>query len=229
MDHHTQKFIQQLRSVALSDKERESLRSTLIDTIRENKVARPVPSPWAWFLHAQHVQVAFLLLVIVISYGSTVTLSAENSLPGETLYPVKTFVAEPLARLITANTPSAQATFETKLLNERLKEAEALDTQSKLGATLRQTVREGIRAQSIKAETRVSDAAEESRAAAVASTSPSQILTEEGPLQGSRGGSEEADTHTSERVLQGVLNEHKRILEKLDLVNGSGGAERKGE
>lgn len=191
MDPTTQKFIEQLRSVTLLDGEREVLRSALISKIRVGGARQAAPSLWLWLLSARRTQATLLSLVIVLGYGSAVSLAAENSLPGDTLYPIKTLVTEPVARLITANTPAKRADFETGLLNERLREAEALDKEMKLDAPLQQTVREEIRKQSIKAETVVRDVPEE-------------------------------DSH----ALKGVLEEHKHILEELNLTgkddNGKG-------
>jgi hypothetical protein len=229
MDPITQKFIRQLRSITLSDEERASLRAALIDKMSGSSEAQPIPSPWTQFFYARSVQVAFLSFVIVVGYGSAVTLAAENALPGDPLYPVKTRITEPIARLVTPKTLTAQAGFETGLLNERLKEAEALDSEKKLDAPLQQTVREGIRVQSVKAKTVVRDVVEEDShtdvpdltepARGIGTSSVETAIRED---QSTAVRSDQEREHEAERALKGVLEKHKRILEKLDLENGKG-------
>ena len=181
-----QKFIQQLRSITLSDTERARLRAALVAHMHENEA-----SPWMWLFHAKRVQVFALSLVIVVGYGSSITLAAEGALPGDILYPIKTRVSEPVVRLITATSPAA---FETNLLEKRLEEAETLDTGEKLRPELKEAVREIVHKQSIKAE--------------------ESVLEEDTQREDINSGEERGN---SERALEGVREKHKDILEKLEL------------
>lgn len=158
MELPPKKFIEQLRSVTLSDTKRSALRSSLIARMREYGARQAIPSPWSSFFFAKHIQVASLSLIIVVSYGSSVTFAAEGSLPGDILYPIKTHVNEPIVRVITVTSPASEAAFETKLLEKRLEEAETLDARESLNPELKQSVREGIHDQSIKAKEKINDA-----------------------------------------------------------------------
>ncbi len=169
MELPPKKFIEQLRSIALSHTERSTLRSALIAHMSEHGARQAAPSPWSSFYFAKRIQVVSLSLVIVISYGSSVTFAAEGSLPGDMLYPVKTYVNEPIVRVVTVTSPASEAAFETKLLEKRLEEAETLDAEESFNPELKLSVREGIHEQSIKAKEKINDA-ENSSGANVSST-----------------------------------------------------------
>lgn len=215
-----------LRSVRLSSAEREALRSLLLAKMREARVLREaIPSPWPPFFHAKRFQAALLLGVIIVSYGSSAALAAEGALPGDVLYPVKTRVVEPLARLVAARTPTAKADFEATLLDRRLREAEALlDDEETLDAPLREAVRERIRAQSARAEETERRAGGElppsvlrsaTSTTVTATSSPARLEDDRRPERDSD--KRERDKRRTERAVRDVLKEHKRILEKLEI------------
>ena len=222
-----QKLINHLRSITLSDAERAASRAALIAHMRESGTRRAVPSLWSGLLYTKHVQVAFLSFLIVIGYGSSMTLAAEGALPGDILYPIKTRVNEPVARLITATSPAAEATFETKLLEKRLEEVETLDTREKLDPELKRVVREVIREQSIKARTKIKDA-EDALVVQTLSVATSTVeVNTSTPETPRESVSEKKNRHENvsddkrkgekEHALKAVLKKHERILEKLDL------------
>ncbi len=226
------KFTEQLRAITLSDAERVALRSSLLIKMRENVAQRPMLSPWSQFFFSKRSQAAFLSIVIVIGYGGSVSLAAEGALPGDILYPVKTRVTEPVARLITATSPAAEAKFETRLLEKRLEEAESLETDKKLDSMLKQEVRKVIREQSIKAKKKIKDVEDDDVAsvalsvatstATVATSSP-EILSKKTSEENKRRESSRDDKkeirNKNERALKTVLQKHERILEKLDLTD----------
>jgi hypothetical protein len=79
--------------------------------------------------------IGVLLGSLVLSGG--VSAFAQESLPGELLYPVKTNVIEKI-KTITAVTPQAKASVEAVLAATRLEEIETLAREGKLNATLEQ-------------------------------------------------------------------------------------------
>lgn len=224
------KFTKQLRAITLSDTERAALRASLLAKMRENVAQRPVLSPWSQFFFSKHTQAAFLSIIIVIGYGGSVSLAAEGALPGDILYPVKTRVTEPVARLITATSPAAEAKFETRLLEKRLEEAESLESDKKLDSTLKQEVRKVIREQGIKAKKKIKNVEDDDVApmalsvatstVAVATSSP-EILSKKTLEENNRRGSSRDDKkdikNKNERALKTVLQKHERILQKLEL------------
>lgn len=227
------KFTEQLRAITLSNSERVALRASLLINMRENVVQRPVLSPWSQLFFSKHAQAAFLSIVIVICYGGSVSLAAEGALPGDILYPVKTRVTEPVARLITANSPAAEATFETRLLEKRLEEAESLETGEKLDSKLKQEVREVIHEQRKKAKSKIKNiedvgavsvsAVATSTVTVVFATSSPEIFPKETSEENKHRGSSRDDKkdirNKNEHALKTVLQKHERILEKLNLAD----------
>lgn len=206
----------------LSGAEREALRAELIAKMRSDNARRPILSPWSGLFATRRFQAALLIAVIIIGYGSSAALAAEGSLPGDILYPVKTRVVEPLARLVAAQTPAAKADFEAALLDRRLREAETLDDEETLDAPLRETVRENVRAQSVKAEATARRADGElpssilrSATSTITAATGSPVRFEE-TMRLERLGERDRGEKRAERAAR-VLKEHKRILEKLEL------------
>lgn len=225
------KFTKQLRAITLSDTERAVLRASLLANMRENVAQRPAVSLWLQFFFSKPVQAAFLSVIIVIGYGGSVSLAAEGALPGDILYSVKTRVTEPVARLITATSPAAEAKFETRLLEKRLEEAESLETNKKLDPKITQEVRKVIREQSIKAKKKIKNVEDDDDVASVAlfvatstaavATSSPEILFKKTLEENKRRGSSRDDKkdikNKNERALKTVLQKHERILQKLEL------------
>lgn len=230
MEHLPHTFIKHLRSVSLTEKERGELRVALLAKMRESAAQRPVPSPWSHLFFSKRAQASFLSVIIVLGYGSSVSFAAESALPGDILYPIKTKVAEPVARLVTATSPAAEAKFETKLLERRLQEAESLETDKKLDQELKQEVRKVIREQSLKAKKKIKDVEDDddvvhvtltvaTSSLIVATSTPKQILPEKvsDKKQNNRSDSGDKERGKSSRALNAVLEKHERILDQLDL------------
>ncbi len=224
------------------------MRAALLTKMREGALVRPTVSPWSHLFHRKRVQAAFLSILIIGSYGSSVTLAAENALPGEILYPIKTRVTEPVVRLMTATTPAAEAKFETRLLEKRLEEVETLETREKLDPELTQEVRKVIREQSIKAKKKIKDVESDEAAARVvlpAATSTAAVATSSheanpqkaGEVKQSGRNDDSDDKGKNKRALNALLEKHDRIIKKLDLADehedrdeerGGGGNEGRG-
>ncbi|MDO8741966.1 MAG: hypothetical protein Q7J45_00305 [bacterium] len=227
MEHLPHTFIKHLRSISLTEKERGELRVALLAKMRESTAQRPVPSPWSHLFFSKRAQASCLSVIIVLGYGSSATLAAEGALPGDILYPIKTKVAEPVARLVAATSPAAEAKFETKLLERRLEEAETLETGKKLDQELKQEVRKVIREQSLKAKSKIKDFEEGGDAVpaaltvatstpVVATSTPKQVVPEN-KKQSNKSDSDDKERGKSSRALNAVLEKHERILDQLDL------------
>ena len=72
-----------------------------------------------------------LLILALLASGGGVSYAAQSSLPGQTLYPVKVDINEPVAGLFQFGT-QAQAQWNAELAQTRLQEAEQLAAQNKL-------------------------------------------------------------------------------------------------
>ena len=207
------------------------MRAALLAKMREGASLRPTVSPWSHLFFSKRVQASFLSVLIILGYGSSITLAAEGALPGDILYPIKTRVTEPVARLVAATSPAAEAKFETKLLERRLQEAESLETDKKLDQELKQEVRKVIREQSLKAKKKIKDvegdddmllvalavATSTQAVAATSSESFPEKVSQKKQIKRSEDNSHDVEKGKSKRALKAVLEKHERILEKLDL------------
>lgn len=76
------------------------------------------------------------LVAILLLFGGAATFAAENSLPGDFLYPVKTEITEPV-RVLLSTSLAADGQLEIEFANKRLKESESLAVRGKLNSTHR--------------------------------------------------------------------------------------------
>lgn len=209
------------------------MRAALLAKMREGASLRSTVSPWSHLFFSKRVQAIFLSVLIILGYGSSITLAAEGALPGDILYPIKTRVTEPVARLVAATSPAAEAKFETKLLERRLQEVESLETDKKLDQELKQKVRKVIREQRIKAKSKIKDVegdddaipvalavATSTQAVATTSSEPfPEKVSQKKQIKRSADNSHDVEKGKSKRALKAVLEKHGRILEKLDLAD----------
>ena len=137
----TTKFEEKLhktgQKIALTFDEREAMRARLLSRIAHSE--KPVVSPYSpmfyWqqlsvYIKPQYVSVALLTILIV----GGISAAAEKSLPGETLYQVKTSVNENVLGLF-AFSPQSKAQLHTELVVRRLEEVEKLAIAGKLNAS----------------------------------------------------------------------------------------------
>ena len=125
------------QSIDLTFDEREAIRARLLSKIArsERKIFSPFSPMFYWqsvsmYVKPQYVSVALLVILI----GGGVSFAAENALPGEPLYQVKTSVNENVLGLF-AFTPQSKAQLHTELVVRRLEEVEKLAIAGKLDAT----------------------------------------------------------------------------------------------
>ena len=123
--------------VGLTFDEREAMRARLLSQIETS--SRPELSPYSPLFYWRHVSmyikpqyVSIALLAVLVVGG--VSMAAENALPGEPLYQVKTSVNENVLALF-AFTPQSKAQLHTDLAVRRLEEVEKLAIAGKLNAS----------------------------------------------------------------------------------------------
>lgn len=127
------KGIEDLRKIGLTSAEKFRVKSNLDFYIETSTPTQVVKSSWYSgysFAHTKLYSGAFALVLVVILGADTYSM-AEKALPGDTLYPVKVGVLEPL-RYTTALSNEAKANLEVANLDTRLREAEMLQVQGKL-------------------------------------------------------------------------------------------------
>lgn len=84
---------------------------------------------FSWFMYLQRPIAASLVMVLI--FGSGISFAAENALPGDVLYNVKTGVNEPL-RVALATDAEAKAEVQMEIAERRIEEATYLSAEGRL-------------------------------------------------------------------------------------------------
>lgn len=137
-------WIHIVRNVKLTTRERDVMRQNLIQFMEVHPV-RNVENHRLYFTEVQHMmrvrllslrtyKTMFIGILIALVMGGSVSFAAENTLPGDALYPVKVFVNEN-ARAAVAFTDKSKAELAVELANRRLEEAGKLAVRGTLDST----------------------------------------------------------------------------------------------
>lgn len=139
-------IFQKTHDVRLSAEERTQQRDVLLSHIQSGERIEDtpgrIPQQRSFVVYAVNMVTALykkpmttlaLTLVIAIAAGSGTTLAAENSLPGDTLYPVKVNVTENV-RSVLAFSNEAEAELAVELAERRIQEAEQLTAEGTLSS-----------------------------------------------------------------------------------------------
>ncbi len=132
MNNPIEKLFKKATKASLTESERQVLRTHVLDFVREHpaRVTESIPSPYAWTIFLrQHMMVTAIAIVCLISGASSAL--AQNALPGEPLYAVKTGVNEKVLGWF-ATTPEAKAEWQLSLADRRLEEIDTLSKEHKL-------------------------------------------------------------------------------------------------
>lgn len=113
---------------------------------------------------------AIIAALIIALLGGGTSIAANNSLPGDFLYPVKVDVNEKVAGAFQFS-PEAKANWEAKLAEVRLDEAAKLAADSKLSADLKDAVEVAFKAHADAAQKELQGIADRGDAATAASLS----------------------------------------------------------
>lgn len=134
-------------TIHLSKDEKMEMKDNLLKVMGE---VRPVVSPYNKSSNAKY----FALASIVIFGGATVSFAAQNSLPGDLLYPIKVNVNEKIvAKLQTDDL--AKASYEISLANRRLEEASALKARGIFNDEIKKEVQDNFNEHTILAQSGV--------------------------------------------------------------------------
>jgi hypothetical protein len=121
-----EQFIDKTNDIRLSDEAKGRIRSNLLANMRENPIR--IISPYISIFNRPVLAIGILLLVAT---GGATTFAASGSLPGDTFYPIKVNVIEPV-RGFMAVSPRAKAVWHTSIVETRLNEVEELAKKNKL-------------------------------------------------------------------------------------------------
>lgn len=112
-------------------------RAKMDRVIREYVAMKPLPQAhahtpilsYSWFSFA-HRPIAAALIVVMF-FGTGVSYAAEDALPGDALYAVKTYINEP-AKVALATNAEAKAEVQIELAERRIEEAAILAAEGRL-------------------------------------------------------------------------------------------------
>lgn len=141
-------IIKQLRNGAkharLSSVEKEEMKSELFHYVKANPVniQYSIPSPFNIYNFRNKKSISALVLGGLLM-GSSVSFAAENTVPGDVLFPVKIHVNEAV-RGATAVTQKAKAEWEIRLVERRLEEVEKLAVVHNVPVEIRQIAEQNL-------------------------------------------------------------------------------------
>ena len=142
MENNFNKGIEEIKKLQLSPEDKQAVLARLVTYTNEHP-AQPIKSPYQHFFYSRFAYAVAGALLMLLITGSSVTLAAEGSLPGDLLYPVKIYVTEPVhTALLTTEVQKAQWAGEQVV--RRLDEAEVLSTQGRLSTTTMQTLKDHV-------------------------------------------------------------------------------------
>lgn len=121
-----------LKALALSDSEKARMREALIFYANENPVIREMAAPaFSAFFASRAFSLYATMVAMLVVFGGGVTLAAEGSVPGETLYSLKVSVSEPVMTVL-ATSDEDKARLASKLAVRRLDEVAVLASTGRL-------------------------------------------------------------------------------------------------
>lgn len=160
MTDHAPNFIKRLSGITLSSNERLQMRERLAAYADMHAVAVPAYQPSSFgsffaFIGSRRFSTYAMGILMLAVAGSGVTLAADASVPGDSLYQVKIHVNEPLMTALAAS-PAGQAKVAADIATRRADEAVTLASRNELTAErqtyLAQAFDEGVKAAAAKAD-----------------------------------------------------------------------------
>lgn len=154
------KFFKQLKKEQLSKQEKEIMKNGLYLFMEKNPIASPAnetPSRIDFFaVFKTHHRFAFVgaTLVIILLVMSGTAYAAEESLPGDLLYPIKINVTEKVRTALIKN-PERLATWEAKKTERRLEEIEKITARGNFDQEKQEQLEDNLSKQAEITRTRI--------------------------------------------------------------------------
>lgn len=133
-----EKGISEIKNINLSENEKVVLLQKILTRSPYNPIVSPIFSPSKLFTRHYTAIVSTVLIFVI---AGSVSVSADNSLPGNILYPIKIKVTEPMRDLIKISTED-KTEWQIEKVNRRIEEAETLAAQEKLDDKKREEIQE---------------------------------------------------------------------------------------
>lgn len=196
------KAIEEIKNIKMTSHEKEMMMKRIINVpLLATQVKRTVKSSWTVYSFTTWIQshrmvTAFAALLIVVFGGNSVVLASYDTVPGDTLYPVKTAIIEPV-RLALAPTTTARAEVRAEIVQSRLQEVEILAARDVLDEEKEMEIREHI-------DTQVA------------------ILNEDLEKVRERDNEKALEINTT---LEASMNAHDRVIKTIAASRGRGGVD----
>ncbi len=130
-------FKNKFDKISLSKAEKAAGRDAFMQFIQKNPLPQQASKTFGerlsrfLMLSRRPLATAFATLTVFIMFGTGVTYAAQDSMPGELLYPIKIHVNEPVEGFFNFS-PKSKAEWELDKMNRRLNELEGLKEQGPL-------------------------------------------------------------------------------------------------
>ncbi|MCC7436416.1 hypothetical protein IT402_00880 [Candidatus Nomurabacteria bacterium] len=138
------KKIEQLKifkNVNLSDQERFVLRAKIAKSIQTLESKPKVSYFYSGIQHGLRISLSTFLFIVFV--GGSVSVVADNSLPGDALYPIKISVNEQIKGALIKN-PEAKISYQTTLIDNRLTEIKTLAASKTLTKAKQETAQKAL-------------------------------------------------------------------------------------
>ena len=156
--HHLKHEINEIR---LTGDEKSALRQRLLVFMQARpSVRKPIAARHIWqrsprvFLWTFIRQPMPILLLILVLAGGGVSFAAENTLPGDALYPIKVHVNENMRAFITVS-DEGDVAWDIRRMERRLQEAETLAVEEEFNAEVRAQLEERFDAFAARVEEQI--------------------------------------------------------------------------
>ncbi len=164
MNNEFNNIIKAVKSVKLSESEKAIMKASVISGVIPSpfsNVTNSMPSRLYYrgyteyignylnLLIKQNNYMTALILAIMLAISGGTSVVAENAIPGDALYAVKTSINEPVAGLF-AVSKEANATWQERLVERRLEEAQKVATQGTLSTSTQVAIQANVNNQVIK-------------------------------------------------------------------------------
>ena len=164
MNDKLEKYIESARRVVLTPEEKTHMHAALLSAMRTARLESQeprikLPGRFRWYHVVMHPLPVTLSLLIAV--GASASYAAEGTLPGDTLYPVKTSVNEKVLSWFTFSS-QAQLTYEQDIAERRLEEAEQLAFQGRLDGKARAEIAERFSERASRVEEHIDKLEDES-------------------------------------------------------------------
>jgi len=140
MNNTEHTFIQNLKQVRLDDGVRTRIREELVAYAELHTMPAVEAAPFnsvaflgGFLAHSRKLAAGVMVFALIVGSGTASAFAAENAVPGEPLYALKTKVNEP-ARAVFAGSVEAKARLHSFLALRRVQEAEVLRERGTLSA-----------------------------------------------------------------------------------------------